>query len=110
MGNSIPVTGIASLSLFLGFAFFLKKTYTKRGYSDGQAWIQRRPGMDTVMARRGYNEYQVWIQRWQGVAIATSYSRVCIFFLKTLYRAWIQRRPGMDTETARRGYSDGLDI
>ena len=78
-----------------GLHFILFLTYTKRGYSDGQAWIQRR----------------------QGVAIATSYSWVCIFFKKPYtepgysdIQAWIQRRPGVDTEMARRVYSDGLDI
>ena len=73
------------------------------------------------------------------MAIAMSYSWVCIFFKKPYIehgysdvKAWIQRRQGVDTattrcgysdgkawiqrwlgmdiETARRGYSDGLDI
>ena len=28
----------------------------RRGYRDGQAWIQRRPGMDIEMTRRGYSD------------------------------------------------------
>ena len=73
--------------------------------------------MDTTMARRGYRDDKAWIQRRKGMAIVTSYSWVCIFFLKPYTergysdgQAWIQRRLGMDTETARRGYSDDLDI
>ena len=89
----MPVAGIASPSLFLGFAFlFFLNLY--------KAWIQRRPGVDTEMARRGYSDVlflglhfllkyliqsvdtvtarhgyrdgQAWIQRWPGVDIATA--------------------------------------
>ena len=81
----MPVAGIASLSLFLGIAFKNKKKLIQ--------------SMDTVMARRGYIDGKAWIQRWQGVAIATSYSWVCIL-KKNLYRAWIHRRPGVDIATA----------
>ena len=28
----------------------------RRGYSDGLAWIQRRPGVDTETARCGYSD------------------------------------------------------
>ena len=45
---SFPVAGIASPSLFLGFAFKKKNLY--------KAWIQRWPGVDTEMARRGYSD------------------------------------------------------
>ena len=41
--------------LFLGL-HLKKKPYTGRGYSDGQVWIQRWPGMDTDTARRGYSD------------------------------------------------------
>jgi len=53
-----PVAGIASPSVFLGFAFFFFKLIqsmdtatARRGYRDGKAWLQRRPGMDTATAR-----------------------------------------------------------
>ena len=81
--------------LFLGLHFF---------------FIKLIQSVDTATARRGYRDGKAWIQRRQGMAIATSYSWVCIFFFKTLYRAWIQRHPGVDIETARRGYRKSLDI
>ena len=59
---SLPVAGIASPSLFLGFAFKKKliqsvDTATARhGYREGKAWIQRRSSVDIVMDRRGYSD------------------------------------------------------
>ena len=44
----------------------------RRGYRDGQAWIQRWPGVDTKTAKRGYSDGQEWIQRRPGVDIDKS--------------------------------------
>ena len=92
---SLPVTGISSPSLFLGFAFFIFLNLYK-------AWIQRRPGMDTEMARRGYSDVLfLGLHLKKKPYTERGYSDG---------QAWIQRQPGVDTETDRHGYSDSLDI
>ena len=65
---SLPVAGIASPLLFLGFAFKKKKLIqsvdtatTRCGYRDGKAWIQRRQGADTETTRRGYKDDKAWL-------------------------------------------------
>ena len=70
--------------------FFLN--YTKRGYSDGHAWIQIWQGMGTETARRGYSDVLF----------------LCLHLKKKTYtkrgysngQAWIQRRPGVDIAMA----------
>ena len=79
--KTVIARGYNDDNFFLNFTAMDTAT-ARRGYSNGQAWIQRRLGVDIATARRGYNDDPAWIQRW----------------------------PSMDTETARRGYSDGLDI
>jgi len=79
-------------------------TCLRRGYSDGPAWIQRRPGVDIVTAlpkmknaNPNYSDRKAWIQRQLGVDTVTTnrgYSD---------NQPWIQRHLGVDIVTVRPG-------
>jgi len=55
----------------MAFVYIFLNSYS-RGYSDGN-FFKNFTAMDTATARRGYSDGQAWIQRWLGVDTATAF-------------------------------------